>query len=104
MKISFTPIRMDSVLVAELSAETLTLNGDAYDFSHVEEGQPVEDHDCPWVIGPVSRVNGELEVTLLLPHGGHPPHDTVFPQPIQVAGGAIPLPAYDAPVMDDHME
>lgn len=104
MKIRFSPIRMDTSLDAFLTEETLTLNGVDYDFSHIEEGQSDEDHNCYWVIGGVSRVDGELELTLLLPHGGNPPNETIFPQPVQVSAGMIPLPAYDSPDVEEVLE
>ncbi|MFN7051251.1 MAG: hypothetical protein ACK4NH_03955 [Gemmobacter sp.] len=97
MKIMLSPTRMDQTLTAEVADEVLILNGAAIDLSAVTETAALEDHDHPWIVGPVRRVAGAVQVTLLLPHGAHPPQETLFPEPMSVDNGPVPLPPYDAP-------
>jgi hypothetical protein len=59
-----------------------------------------------WITGDVSRVSGEICLSLLLPHGANAPEETRFPAaysiPLIIADGPVPLPPYDAPpVVDD---
>lgn len=96
MKISLSPTRMDMTLTAEVANDILTLNGAALDLSAVTESDPLEDHDHPWIVGPIRREAGELQVTLLLPHGANPPQETLFPAPITIRKGPVPLPSYDS--------
>lgn len=97
MKLNFTPMRRDEALTLSRSGDVLTINGEAFDFSGVPEGAtlPREAVVCEWLASDIERVNGELELTLILPHGANAPQETLFPQPITVtADGAIALPAH----------
>jgi hypothetical protein len=48
-----------------------------------------------WFAGPVTRQDGRIVVTLILPHGADAPHETRFPQPLALDGdGDVPLPAW----------
>ena len=78
-----------------LTGDVLTLNGEAFDFGSLPEGAtlPAEAIDSPWITGPVSRINGELHLTLRLPHGPNPSRAVAFPEPIHVTqDGPIALP------------
>ena len=98
MKITLSPVRMDLPLIAEVEGEILTLNGVALDLSAATSEAPLEEPGNPWIVGTVCRdESGMLEVTLILPHGGTPPPETLFPAPIEVTAGPVPLPPYDAP-------
>ena len=95
MKINLSPQRRDDTLTVIKSGDTLTINGTAYDFSQLPDGGtlPAEAVDCEFVIGSVDRVNGELELTLLLPHGANASEAARFPQPIiNPADGELELP------------
>ena len=95
MKIKLSPQRRDEQLTLEKAGDTLTINGTAYDFSQLPDGGtlPAEAVDCEFVIGSVDRVNGELELTLLLPHGADASEAARFPQPIiDPADGEVELP------------
>ena len=96
MKITLSPVRMDSPLTASLAGEVLTLNGTPVDLAGVTEGTPYEAHGSAWIAGPVERIAGELHLTLVLPHGPQPPEETRFPVPLDVADGTLPLPPYEA--------
>jgi hypothetical protein len=95
MKLLFSPQRRDDVLTISKSGDALTVNGVTYDFTPLADGAtlPREAIDCEWICGDVSRVNGELVIPILLPHGPNPPHARAFPEPITVtANGPIALP------------
>lgn len=95
MKIALSPTRTDETLTASRAGDVLTLNGKAFDFAPLPDGAtlPAEAIDSPWIVGPVSRVDGELHLTLRLPHGPNPRQAVAFPVPINVTGdGPIVLP------------
>lgn len=96
MRINFSPVRSDLDLTAAKSGDVLTVNGVAFDFSQLPDGAtlPAEAVGSPLFCGPVERVEGELHVTLLLPHGPRPSSAQAFPQPVTMtADGPVPLPA-----------
>lgn len=95
MHITLSPVRLDETLTAIRAGDVLTLNGAAFDFGPLPEGAtlPAEAIDSEWVVGPVSRIDGELHLTLRLPHGPNPSEAVAFPAPIIVVGdGPVPLP------------
>lgn len=100
MHITLSPVRMDETLTASRSGDVLTLNGEAFDFGPLPEGAtlPAEAIDSEWIVGPVLRIDGELHLTLRLPHGPNPSEAVAFPEPVTVtADGPIPLPFDPAP-------
>ena len=97
MTIKISPVRRDEQITARKNGEKLTINGKAYDFSQLPDGAtlPADAHDCEWITGGVERIDGELQLTILLPHGANAPEETRFPQPIvDPADGQLPLPPY----------
>ena len=95
MQINFSPVRRDTPLTVVKQGDTLVVNGTEFDFSAVPEGAtlPADAIDSDLFVGPVSRANGELSLTLMLPHGPNPSQAVAFPQPITVnADGPVELP------------
>ena len=95
MHITLSPVRLDETLTASKSGDVLTLNGEAFDFGPLPDGGtlPAEAIGSAWIIGPVSRINGELQLTLRLPHGPNPSQAVAFPELIHVTeDGPIELP------------
>ena len=95
MQINLSPQRRDDQLTVFKEGDVLTINGTAYDFTDLPDGGtlPAEAVDCEYVIGSVNRVNGELELTLLLPHGPNATEAARFPEPIiNPADGELELP------------
>ena len=84
MKLIFSPQRRDDVLTVSKSGDALTINGVPYDFSQLPNGAtlPKEAIDCEWIVSDVNRINGEIELTILLPHGANASHEARFPEPI----------------------
>lgn len=93
MNISFSPQRRGDTLSVSKSGDVLTINGEAFDFSGLPDGATIEDVPCEWIVGPVERIDGELRLKLLIPHGPAPSQAVAFPEPIiDAADGAIALP------------
>ena len=95
MIIQLSPQRRDDTLAVTKQGDVLTINGTAYDFSQLPDGGtlPADAVDSEYVIGSVNRVKGELELTLLLPHGADASEAARFPQPIiDPADGKVELP------------
>ncbi|MCF6780939.1 hypothetical protein [Stutzerimonas stutzeri] len=95
MNIKISPVRMDETLTASLAGDVLTLNGEAFDFTQLPEGAtlPAEAINSDWITGPVSRISGELHLTLRLPHGPNPSQNVAFPESLRVTeDGPIRLP------------
>lgn len=97
MQIKFTPMRRDDALALSVAGDVLTINGEAFDFSGVPEGAtlPREAVTCDWLASNVERIGGQITLTLILPHGAKAPQETLFPAPVSVTDGPVPLPPYD---------
>lgn len=70
MKIVFWPALDMPALSASVSGEILKINGDEFDFSPISEGMqlPGEAVGSRWFPNlPITRINGELTVTIKLP-------------------------------------
>jgi len=95
MKINLSPQRRDDQLTVFKGGNVLTINGTEYDFTNLPNGGtlPAGAVDSEFVIGSVERVNGELELTLLLPHSAGASDAARFPEPIiDPADGEVELP------------
>lgn len=96
MNITLTPqVRPDSLTLSK-SGDTLTINGDAFDFSFIEEGDvlPQEAVECPLLASDVTRTDGVLVLTLLLPIKNTSRDAAKFPTSILNApDGDIEVPA-----------
>jgi hypothetical protein len=99
MHITLSPVRLDETLTVSRSGDVLTLNGEPFDFGPLPEGAtlPAEAIGSEWIVGPVSRIDGDLHLTLRLPHGPNPSQAVAFPRPLVVmVDGEIDLP-FDPP-------
>lgn len=84
MFISFVPQRRNDTLSFSVSGDLLTVNGVDLDFSAIEEGDvlPQEAVGSEWIVSDVTRVNGEIHLTLIKPHGPNPTREEAFPEPV----------------------
>lgn len=105
MIINLSPQRRDDTLEVLKSADTLTLNGEIFDFSRMADGDtlPVAAFNTVWMAGDVDKENGELMVNLLLPLPQNYSQAQAYPFPIvNVPDGAValpqPLPTDEAPL------
>lgn len=95
MKIILNPQRRDDKLEVVKNGEVLTVNGEDFDFSPLQDGMslPSSAVDCEWFAGDIQRINGELVLTILLPHGPNPTQEQAFPVPLEnVVDGFVKLP------------
>jgi len=95
MLVILTPQRRDEKLEVIKEGEALILNGDRFDFSFIKEEErfSTDQLDTRWLFGDATRVNGELQITVILPHGANPSNEAAFPRPIRVEeDGPVRLP------------
>lgn len=96
MRISFSPQRRDDGLVLEKSSgDRLRINGELFNFNTLSDGDIIPSGVVPseWIVGPVERIDGEVRLTIILPHGPNPSHAVAFPEPITVTDdGLIAVP------------
>jgi len=93
MKISILFQRRDDTLEVVKSGDALTINGTEYNFSVVPDGGtlPRDAVDCIWLASDVERVDGVLQLSLIVPHG--PAVSIVDPAPlINPADGVLEFP------------
>lgn len=63
MQITFTPNSRFDPLVLSKRGDTLTVNGEDFDFSPLPDGYGVPVVST-WIIGNVVRISGELQITI----------------------------------------
>lgn len=105
MQINLTPMRRDDALALNRAGDVLTINGVAHDFSPLPDGGllPQAAVGCDWIVSDVTREDGVICLTLILPHGPIPwpappqANAVLFPDPIHVTvDGPVALPSYTA--------
>ena len=105
MRISFSPQRRDDKLTLSRSgASSVVVNGRSFNFTTVPKGAelPAEAIDSPWFAGPVTRVDGELRLCLILPVGPNASPEVAFPADIvDPPNGSIAVPEDPAPEEED---
>ncbi len=90
--INLSPQRSDNNLTIIKSGEVLTINGIAYDLADITEGATLPNPGGDFTQD-ITRTNGNVELTLLFPHGANAPEEQRFPQPIvNPADGEVILP------------
>tara|TARA_R110000744_G_scaffold72142_1_gene145094 strand:- start:2 stop:292 length:291 start_codon:yes stop_codon:yes gene_type:complete len=96
MNITLTPqVRPDSLTLSK-SGDILTINGDAFDFSFIEEGDvlPQDAVECPLLASDVTRTDGALVLTVIFPIKNTSSDAAKFPASILNApDGDIEVPA-----------
>lgn len=96
MIINLSPQLSGRTLSVTKSGDILTISGEDFDFGVIPDGAtvPGEDVASGFIVGDVSRVDGELRLTLVLPHWVNPPDEMAFPEPIiNPADGVLDLPS-----------
>lgn len=102
MIIKLSPQRRDDTMSAVKLGDVLVVNGKAFDFSGVHEGDllPNSAIDSPWFSGDVERIGGGLVLTLYLPNPINYSYEQAFPQPLlNVPDGRV---AFPRPLPDDN--
>jgi hypothetical protein len=96
MRIKLTPSRRDDSLVVVRSGNILMVNGEAFDFSPMGDGDtlPRSAIQSEWFPGDVDKVDGELTLTLLLPIPPNYSPEQAFPVDLlSVVDGPLIFPA-----------
>lgn len=99
MRINLVPQCCSDTLSVSKSGDVLTINGEQFDFSLLPEGAtvPAGSVPCKWVLGDVERFDGEIVLTLLMPHASAAPRHVRFPAPIiDPPDGGVVLPTSEA--------
>ena len=95
MLINLSPIRSDNSLEIIRTGDALTINGENFDFTQLTDGAtlPNEAIGCECIVSDVNRVNGQIELTILLPLGADASESARFPTPINMTtDGQVVLP------------
>jgi hypothetical protein len=106
MIINLSPVRSDEELAVVKQGDILIINGEAFDFSPMADGDtlPMDAIASPWFAGPVDRVGSELQFTLLLPLPVNYSPEQAYPAALKdVPDGEIRLPQ-PLPVSRDQAE
>lgn len=95
MKIKLYPVSRDESLELFKLGDTLTVNGESFDFSPMADGDtlPAAAINSEWFVGAVDRVDGELELTVILPIQANYSPEQAFPADlVGVPDGRVSLP------------
>ncbi|NWA68007.1 hypothetical protein [Pseudomonas reactans] len=95
MIINLSPNLDAPALTVKKKGDVLTINGEVFDFSPLPDGAtlPASAMECESILGDVERVNGELNITLLLPITPDSSGAARFPSPIiRPANGLLEFP------------
>jgi hypothetical protein len=94
--VDLIPVRSSETLtLARAGADALVINGEALDFAPLPEGAvlPPGATGCDFVLGPVTRIDGALRLTLRLPHTEAAPGFAPAPLVLDADGPvALPVP------------
>ena len=107
MHIKLSPQRRDDQITVIKSGDTLSVNGEVFNFSAIPEGAtlPADAISSEFFSGPVERIDGVLHLTLTLPHGANPVEAVAFPADItNPPDGEIALPKNPDPVVEEQPE
>lgn len=95
MKITLSPQRRDETLTLFKANDTLIINDEVLDFSPLPEGAtlPATAVANDWIIGDITRKDGQIELTLVFPHGPDASEAVRFPEPLVLTeNGAVEFP------------
>lgn len=95
MKINLNPQFRDDTVSVVVSADIIVINGEVFDFSPLPEGAtlPRDAITSEWLTGDITRKDGQIELTLLLPHKHDASEAARFPEPLIVTtNGPVELP------------
>lgn len=106
-KITLSPQRRDDTLEVSVDGERLIINGQIFDFATLPDGVtvPAAEISHPFIIGDVNKVDGAIEITLILPLGIRASESQKFPEVIEVStSGPVALPEPDPEPEDGDLE
>jgi hypothetical protein len=104
MKISFSPQRREGSISVVKDGDKLRINGELFSFISLPDGATIPEGvvPCDWITGPVERISGGLQLTLVLPHGPNPSAALARPEPlIEPPDGELDIPHDPEPAEDE---
>jgi len=97
MIINFSPQLRGDTLTLVKQGDVLTINSVEIDFEPLESGTKLPSDVCQeysqFLLAAQRNNDGELELTLLLPHGKDATQAALFPQPVTAIDGLVEVPA-----------
>ena len=105
MHIRFSPQFRPDKLELEVAGKRIRVNGELFNFNGLNDGDSIEASNipCEWLIETVECVDGEIHLTVLLPHGTNPSQAVAFPEPMIVGDGPVSIPT-DSPPPEEPSE
>jgi hypothetical protein len=100
---AYLPYEPKSLTLERTAPNRLRINGELFNFGPMEDGDVIEPGTvpCEWITGTVEKIDGEVQLTLILPHGPNPSQAVAFPVPITVTeDGPIAVP-HDEPEQEE---
>lgn len=95
MIINLAPQRRDDTLEVIRAGSILTVNGQVFDFSRMNDGDTLPNSaiSSEWFAGDVNKLDGELSLTLLFPNPWNYSPEQAFPAPlVNVPDGHVIFP------------
>lgn len=84
-KITLSPQFSGSKLTLIKSGATLTINGETYDFSSLNDGDevPSDAIDNPFIIGDINRIDDVVNMTIIMPYSDPNADENIaYPKPL----------------------
>ena len=82
IKVNLSPVRAGAKTELSVKGLTITLNGEVFNLSLLEDGASAQ-HEK---LGTVTRRGNDYELTVTLSHGKDAPHATRFPESLEITG------------------
>lgn len=104
MKINFVPQRREERLSVEVRGDKIRINGELFNFGPVKEGDVIErgSAPCEWIASEVTRKDGEVELTLILPFRYGAGEDATNPAPVFImSDGPVFIPGQEEEVSEN---
>lgn len=95
MKIKLSPQYRSESLQLEKKGDKLTVNGQEFDFTDLGEGEilPADAVSHEFFVSDVTRSDGEIILTLILPYGPNASESVKFPELLEnIQDGIVELP------------
>ena len=97
MIINYSPQLRSDILTLNKQGDVLTINSVEIDFSPLESGTKLPSDVCQnyssFLLAAQRNEDGELELTILLPHSANATQAAMFPQPVTPQNGPVEVPA-----------
>lgn len=97
IKLNFSLVRADEKTTLSLDGLVLTVNGEVTDLATLPDGATANTDQ----ILTCTRTGDDYELTVMLTHGATAPHETRFPESIEIQDGFVLEYDYNAPEVSE---